>query len=105
MRSNRVLVLTLALTAAVGVAQAQSPSQVQAPATTATLPQNAPAVLTVTGKIRGDAAVDLTMAELRALPAPRSAPQRLGMMASSFSRVFRLPRSWSTWAPKGRCCR
>ncbi len=107
MRSNRVLVITLALTAAVGVAQAQSPQppQMQAPATTATLPQNAPVVLTVTGKLRGEAPVELTMAELRALP---RAQIRTTTPWHNGEQVFEgvpLSALLEHLAPRGRCCR
>ncbi len=65
MSSKRALMFALALTA---LTAPMAAGEVRAQATTASLPQTGTPVLTVTGKLKSGAQIDLTMAELRALP-------------------------------------
>ncbi len=65
MKLNKALMFALALTT---LAAPLAAGEVRAQATTASLPQTGAPVLTVTGKLKSGAQIDLTMAELRALP-------------------------------------
>ncbi len=65
MKSRHALMLAVAASV---LAAPLAAGEVRAQATTASLPQAGTPVLTVTGKLKSGAQIDLTMAELRALP-------------------------------------